>query len=210
MLKIPIKAGQITNLTDARYFAARGVKWLSFYLKDTHQFTKQLQEVKAIKEWIEGPILLVELDLNTRDTLEVMNYLELDAIQLTKHAHLEQVEELKDFILFKEVVFSSENTIQNLFANEKPFANYVNYFVFNFKKAGLCWEDMNAKQKAELKAVCENFPVILHIDIDPENLNELLNEIEIEALELIGGEEEKVGVKSFEELDEILEALENL
>lgn len=210
MLKIPIKGGQIGNLTDARYFAAKGVEWLSYDLNTTDRFSSRLQEIKAIKEWVEGPIMIAELDLtDTKDILEVINYLELKAIQLTMSTSLEQVEELKDFTLFKEVIYSSSNTLQNLFAQEKQFTKYINYFVLNFKKEELSWENLNINQKEELKFVCENFPIILNIDIDPKNLESLLNNIEIEGLELIGGEEEKIGIKSFDELDELLEVLEN-
>ena len=39
-------------------------------------------------------------------------------------------------------------------------------------------------------------------------LNEMLETVQIHGLSLKGGEEEKVGYKSFDELDEVLDALE--
>jgi len=57
MLTRRVIAADITNLTDARYFAARGVDYLMFDLSQL-----PLDKLLEIKEWVEGPsaILLVD------------------------------------------------------------------------------------------------------------------------------------------------------
>ena len=48
----------------------------------------------------------------------------------------------------------------------------------------------------------------MSIDFELDQLNEMLEKVQIHGLSLKGGEEEKVGFKSFDELDEIIDALE--
>jgi len=50
MLKIKVKASQITNLTDARYFAAWEVEWLGFNFDEGSAHYIPPVEMKAIKE----------------------------------------------------------------------------------------------------------------------------------------------------------------
>ena len=61
----------------------------------------------------------------------------------------------------------------------------------------------------DLKEICEAFKIILSIDFQKDTLDEILK-LNLYGLNLKGGEEERVGVKSFDELDEILDALEVL
>ena len=58
------------------------------------------------------------------------------------------------------------------------------------------------------KTLCDRFKIILSIDFELDQLNEMLETVQIHGLSLKGGEEEKVGFKSFDELDEIIDALE--
>ncbi len=56
MKKLKIIAHKITNLTDARYFAAKGVDWMGFLIHEK----EQLASIKQIMQWIEGPQILVQ------------------------------------------------------------------------------------------------------------------------------------------------------
>ena len=54
MLKRKVIATDITNLTDARYFAARGVDFLLFDLD-----AMSIISIQEIADWIEGPMVLL-------------------------------------------------------------------------------------------------------------------------------------------------------
>ena len=60
MLDRKIIAQNITNLTDARYFAAWGVDYISFNIIPESAFYVTLDTIKEIKDWVEGPDCLVE------------------------------------------------------------------------------------------------------------------------------------------------------
>jgi len=53
MLKTKIIAADLQNLTDARYFAAWLVDYMSFNLSEE---SANLSKIKEIMDWVEGPI----------------------------------------------------------------------------------------------------------------------------------------------------------
>ncbi len=65
MLKTKVIASDITNLTDARYFAARGVDYLMFYMKDI-----DIEDIIAIKEWVSGPKIILYFDKNDTSLID--------------------------------------------------------------------------------------------------------------------------------------------
>ena len=54
MIQKEIIAANITNLTDARYFAAQGVQYLMFDLGEI-----SINQIVEIKEWVSGPEILL-------------------------------------------------------------------------------------------------------------------------------------------------------
>jgi len=50
----------ITNLTDARYFAAWGVDYLSFNMNAESEYYLPWEKISEIIEWVEGPGALIE------------------------------------------------------------------------------------------------------------------------------------------------------
>ena len=60
MLKIKVKASQITNLTDARYFAAKEVEWLSFDFTEGSSTYIDPMKARAMFDWVEGPCIVGE------------------------------------------------------------------------------------------------------------------------------------------------------
>ena len=59
-----------------------------------------------------------------------------------------------------------------------------------------------------LAKLCESFRVILSIVSKPEQIVEILAKINPLGFNFVGGDEEKVGFKSFDDLDEIFDLLE--
>lgn len=57
--KRQVIASGITNLTDARYFAAMGVDWMGFDLRTEPRIP--VEQMHAIMDWVEGPRWFVEI-----------------------------------------------------------------------------------------------------------------------------------------------------
>ncbi|MFT5164881.1 MAG: phosphoribosylanthranilate isomerase [Saprospiraceae bacterium] len=208
MLKISVKASQITNLTDARYFAAREVEWLGFNLDTGTENAIPPQQISAIKEWVEGPKIVGEFGLQSPDEIKVIaEYLELDAIQIGLFADTESIRKVLDIPILKEIVIENED-----FAGVQPLieslSSMVEIFIFDLVKNGIKWSDLSSKAIALLKSLCAKNKILFNIDLTLEELPLFMAQIHPLGLVLLGDEEEKVGYKSFDELDEILDFLE--
>jgi len=211
MLKTKVKASQVTNLTDGRYFAAWEVEWIGFNLElgtDSYVDPKKLKE---IRDWLEGPKYVGEFGLSAATTIrETAEFLSLDAIQLNHFADIETVKSLSDIPIIKEVLILKEADNAGLLATLKTFDASVDTFLLDFTKSGISWEEVQAGTYLDyeiLKTACANHKVILSVDYSEENVNTILETLAPFGINLTGGEEEKVGFKNFEDIDEIIEAI---
>ena len=92
MLKIKIKASDITSLTDARYFAAKEVEWLSFNFTEGVVGYIQPMKARAIFEWVEGVKIVGEFNSMTAD--EINFYTEGWSLQAVQVGHFTPIEEV--------------------------------------------------------------------------------------------------------------------
>lgn len=212
MLKTKVKASAVTNLTDARYFAAREVEWLGLPLGQGAESNVAPAAAKAFVEWVDGVKIVGEFGFSDAAEIQEMHeYLWFDAVQVGMFTPLEELMKLERLAIIKEVIFEKSASEKELAEHLSTYAARCDYFLLNFEKTGITWEDVKAGQPFSveaLRALCEKYQVILAMDFSPENLPEILTQINPHGLNLTGGEEEKVGFKSFDELDEILDELE--
>lgn len=214
MLKTQVKASSITNLTDARYFAAWEVKWLGFNL-DTHD-DNYIQPVvmKAIKEWVDGVEVVGEFGMQSaEEILAAANLLELDVVQVGPFVELSTVELLSDLTVIKEIIIETTTAEIEIATVIQDFAPFCQYMIIDFEKNGITYQDLKDGTSISLdflSAICKKNEIILSIDCPSEELNELLENIQPAGLRVKGGEEEQVGMKSYDELDDFFEAIEIL
>lgn len=212
MLKIKIKASGIANLTDARYFAAREVEWLGFRLGDGTDGTLSLSAVKAIAEWVDGVKIIGEFDFApAAEILAASEQLRFDAVQVGMFTPAFEMEKLAGLTVIKEVVVEKNASDSTLAAYLNEYASYCDYFLLDFSKSGIQWDDVKLGKPIALDTLEEmmrSHKIILALDFDAALAAEVLERLHPSALSLSGGAEEKVGLKSFEQLDAILDQLE--
>ncbi len=191
MLKTKIIAADLQNLTDARYFAAWLVDYMSFNLSDP---SADLPKVKEIMDWVEGPIFSAQYTgLEDQKTIEAqLEALAIDHLILGPYANQNLIE--SDWNVTKTILL--DETINELTSNH----SYITQSTKTFS-------DFNQEEKNTLKELCNAHSIYLDFGFISADIKEILD-LGITGLVLRGGEEEKVGVKSYEDLDEILEALE--
>jgi len=215
MLKTKVKASNITNLTDARYFAAWEVEWLGFNFEQGSENYIAPVSMKAIKEWVEGVKFVGEFPFaSAEDIHATVEALGLDAIQVGMFTEVAVLEKLNNVTVIKEVVVSPEVDEASLESHLKLYASHVEYFLLSFEKSGTTWEMLKDGKSqisvAALEKICAEYKIILSIDLSQDALEDIIAIPNLYGLNVKGGEEEKVGVKSFDELDEIFEAIEIL
>lgn len=208
MLQLSVKASQITNLTDARYFAAREVEWIGFSVDTGSESAVQPQKINAIKEWVEGPKIVAEFGLQTLDEIKsLVEYLQVDAIQINMLSDAIAISEIVDLPILKEIVIDSEDfsDVQTMIKTQEAI---VEFFILDFAKNNFKIETLNNDSFQLLKTLCASHKILFSINDQKEIISDFIERVKPYGLVLLGGEEEMVGFKSFDELDEILDLLE--
>ena len=212
MLKTKVKASSVTNLTDARYFAAWEVHWLGFDLDPHSERHLSPKAFEAIREWVDGVEITGEFNLQSPEEIrEAVEVLQLDAVQAGPLIGLEALTRLELAVpLIKELIPEPGRPLADLQGTFSDYAPHVRLFLLDLLKGGWSWEKLQADPKAhaDLTELAGQYPLLLALDLPPAAVNAFLEEIHAEGLAVQGGEEEKVGYKSFDELDELFEALE--
>ena len=191
MLKTKIIAADLQNLTDARYFAAWLVEYMSYDLSNANV---DLSKVKEIMDWVEGPISIAQYtgmeDPQHIDTQ--LTSLSIDHLILGPYASEDLVN--SDWQVIQSILLDEE--VDTLRSDRTYIAQTADTFA-NFSD----------EKKNRLKEICNTNSIFLDCGFVANDVEEILS-LGIEGLVLRGGEEEKVGVKSYDDLDEIFEALE--
>ena len=209
-----IKASSINNLTDARYFAAWNAEWLGFSLELGHSNYTPPQDVKEIKDWLVGPKIVGEFGLaqSLEEIQAAIELLHLDGVQLSMFADDTIARNLHGTSIIKEWVLEDLARLDAFAHQCEVLGDVVHYFYLNLEKNGISWQDLKANPAAleQLQALCQEYAIIISIVCPAAELEAFLNAVQPHGLSLEGGEEEKIGVKSFDDLDEIFEMLEAL
>jgi phosphoribosylanthranilate isomerase len=209
MLKLKIKASQITNLTDARYFAAKEVEWLSFnFTENTENYIESMQ-ARAMIPWVEVPHIVGEFD--GFDAESVNFYAENWDLKAVQVGAATEVFDLKSDYIIKKIVIKSTTTAPILRGVLLPLANIATAFELDFEENKVSFAALKNERHPlsinDLSSLFEDFKIILNIDFQLGELDEIID-LNPFGLSLKGGEEERVGVKSYDELDEIFDKLE--
>jgi phosphoribosylanthranilate isomerase len=212
MLKIKIKASQITSLTDARYFAAKDVEWLSFNFNEKEASYIDPMVARAMFDWVAVPTIVGEFDHNTAEEINFYaTHWGLKAVQVGFFTPLSIVKQIEGIPVIKEFRIEEFTNTDYLRDELLAFSPYVQAFQLNFDKNGITWEDLKNPSAMitveDLTSLCEDFNIILSIDFQPFSLNEI-TELKLYGLNVKGSAEERIGVKSFDDLDEIFDELE--
>jgi phosphoribosylanthranilate isomerase len=200
-----IKASRVTNLTDARYFAARGASYIGFNLEEGTEGYLDPIYMKAIKEWLEGPGIVGEFGTaSPAVAAEAASFLGLDAVQINAGSHLGELGDLAGTETILRL--DGQSGIHVISSISESAAPFVSHFLLDFSGTEN-WTEILENNAAEWLDLFKKYSVFVHADFSPEHPGWLASAFGVAGISVTGGEEEKVGVKSFEELDAILDML---
>jgi phosphoribosylanthranilate isomerase len=200
-----IKASRVTNLTDARYFAARGASYIGFNLEEGTEGYLDPIYMKAIKEWLEGPGIVGEFGTaSPAVAAEAASFLGLDAVQINAGSHLGELGDLAGTETILRL--DGQSGIHVISSISESAAPFVSHFLLDFSGTEN-WTEILENNAAEWLDLFKKYSVFVHADFRPEHPGWLASAFGVAGISVTGGEEEKVGVKSFEELDAILDML---
>jgi phosphoribosylanthranilate isomerase len=208
-LKIHVKAAHITSLTDARYFAAREVTWLGFCFDPKNTAYIQPSVVKAMKEWVEGPQLVGEFGAQAADEiLAIAAAIGLDAVQIPYNFPADALSALTSHSVIVHLLMSEITNTAALRAAIEATNAIASGYLFDFEEQ--TWGEIIAGEIpfVELEHIFNEYKCVLHSNLSPDTLPDVLKFLRPYSIELRGSAEEKVGIKSFDEMDELLDLLE--
>lgn len=192
MLRTKIIASSISNLTDARYFSAWGVEGLGFDLNKENPGHTSPMLVNAIKDWVSGPQIIGEFNglQSKEEILELIKMLDLEAIQLGPFAPKEWT---FDIPIYREMLISETDIPPN-----------ANFIIVKLDAELDNWKD----ELSKIEKISKKKPCYIDFSLNVKEYSHMFDITSPEGIILRGGEEEKVGFKSYDEIDEILEYLE--
>jgi phosphoribosylanthranilate isomerase len=193
-----VKASGIVNLTDARYFAAQAVDYLTFHLEPGSPDYADPLVLRAIREWVEGPAIFGSFSQSSvAEVILLADTLGLDGLVLSWSEYGEVLHQLKGRVLMLEVdKLPAGRPMEEVL---REIDALVTYFILPVSvETDLDW----------LRTLCAEFPVLLKFQGDGLNVVDILRFVEPVGIDLEGGAEERVGVKSFDALEDIFNFLE--
>ncbi|MBK8557166.1 MAG: hypothetical protein IPL65_15985 [Lewinellaceae bacterium] len=198
-----ILASRITSLTDARYFAAKNVSYLGFNLESNAEGFLDPIYMKAIREWVEGPQIVGAFSHTPVEEIrEAAIFYGLDAVELSDK-NLSDLSTMGGIPVLLRTAYTGD---MDALASVLEAANGKAVYIV---VENLFWSSISAAQ-ADWRALCSRAPLLLDIDVSPTELPAMLDALQPAGLSFSGSEEEKVGVKSFDEIDALFDVLETL
>ncbi len=209
-LRCRVKAAAVANLTDARYFAALGVDYLGFALEPGASGFVDADQVATLRDWIEGPALVGEFGhVDVARIVEQAAALRLDVIQVGPFGKTRELAAATELPVLQELIMGPNLGIEEAQRIVDGNGASVQAFIVNFSRNASTWEWLREQPTMInwLEELCDDFAVLLDVPAAPYQIDEILDTLSPEGLQLTGGEEEAVGVKDFDELDEWFEVL---
>jgi phosphoribosylanthranilate isomerase len=200
-----LKASSVTNLTDARYYAAKEVDYLGFNLEEGTEGFLDPVYMKAIREWVTGPFITGEFSRSpVAHVAAAAEFFGLDVVQLSAEHHLDHLADLRSLDILLHVQASADMaSLEQVFHAASPF---VSCFILDCSNLDHC-EPLLYDNKAFWNALLALRPTLLQANLSAQSVSSLFEQLDFAGLSLVGGEEERVGVKSFDQIEEILEAI---
>lgn len=209
MHAVKIKAGKITNLSDARYFSAMGVEMLGFCLDPTVDEHLTLQTFAPIRGWVEGPVMIAELGfMEPEQLLSTTALIQVDGVQLSMFSQVPDAIYDSEMRVIREIPVENRDDKQSL-TKKLSACQHEEEVLMDCMAGNLSWPVLqgNSALLAGIVAGCQRYNTILRMDFQPSQLPEILATLPLYGIELLGGAEEKVGFKSYEDLDAVFELL---
>lgn len=200
MFKTKILADKISNLTDARYFSARCCDVICFEIPDINDVSKGIFLINSIKEWVAGPDIFIRTNgLGLEDLGSVINEIAPTGILVSFFDDYDP-EALRDKFLIKEIIPEQDNYETLSDVNQSFDA-----IMLDTRNTGLLTDGAFLNK---LRQLSSDFQIY----IKSHDFVELLQVVEsldyVSGIGINGGTEFKTGLKSYEEIDELLDGLE--
>ena len=214
MLATQLLASGITHLTDARYFAAWEVDYLAFPVGANNPEAISWDYLNALREWVEGPAIVAELGaIGEVDAwVKVLREQRIDHALVLHPVPASAPEKFKTagIQLILHVPVEGYQDVDDV-AEALATGADAGAIVLDFERGGITLADLKAGHPFGLPAldqVLQQHTCLLRIDLGTTDPKAFSEAHPIAGFAVRGSSEEKVGYKSFDDLDGLFEGLE--
>jgi phosphoribosylanthranilate isomerase len=195
---------EINNLSDARYCAGMGVDIIGFNLDKGQASGVTPEAVREIAGWLAGVQLAGAFAGAAAEEInELARQCGLNLVLLNATYLVDDLTKI-DLPVIMQVEIHKDTYEKELAQMLELYQPYVQYFLVT--SAGFqAIDDTNLQF---LQQLAQRFPVLLGFGLDQENVVQVLEQVKPAGIALKGGHEIKPGLKSFDDLADILEMLE--
>ena len=192
----------VENLSDARYSAGMGVDLLGFKLDPTDDSSLKKEQFNEISEWISGVKIVGEFgDTNPEEIRELINNYKVDYLMISNESQIYDFSMIGIPLIYKMVISNdNKNDLDSIF---NYCSGTVDYFLMDSDQV-----ELNETDKALISKSGSKYPIILGYGITINNAKMIVDELNLAGICLKGSPELRPGYKDFEEMADILEALE--
>lgn len=200
-LRTFVKVGSITNLSDARFCAGFGVDLLGFDINPASPDYISIDEANEIMGWVAGPAFVAQFgNMSVDEIIKLQEennfpYIEVDNYEAAK-ALLARGYKL----ILRHMVSKNEDLDQlhSMLNNELNFS----HLIVDCEHPEMIPEIEKALESKE------NISRLKAYDVELSQLDHIIQVQPYNGIELKGSHEEKPGFKEYDDLADILEALE--
>ncbi|MEL6559029.1 MAG: phosphoribosylanthranilate isomerase [Bacteroidota bacterium] len=196
-----VKVGEITNLSDARYCAGMGVDLLGFNVVEGTPGYVDPEKFAEIAGWVVGVSYCAEIS-DYYPGKELMESLKNADISYIESTSLEILKNLTGFSKIFKLTIDSENDIHQLIDSYPEADDICDYILIESDN-----DQLFDQIDQSLRSVSGDARVLKAYNLTEKNVMTLNADI-FNGVALKGSEEIKPGYKDFDELAEILEALD--
>ena len=206
MLATKVLAFGVTHLTDARYFAAWYCDFLCFPLGEGDDgATIAVENFLAIREWVEGPAMVAELATTDNENYWATQLREwgVEWVMLPSGADtlVYKAAGLNVIIYFPVAGYHSAEDVR-----EALHDKVVDYFVVDLTAGGITLADLESESPFGTDVLTDR--VLVRTDVDGGAALDMARRAGVAGYAVRGSTEEKVGYKSFDEVEGLFEGLE--
>ncbi len=193
-LKTFVKVSGINNLSDARYCAGMEVNQLGFNIEEGNSNYTDSEKFAEISEWLSGVEYVGEIENKQEVDQSILSNYRLDAIQVSSPKLVSDAAKSGLPVILKiDIAMLTEELLSSL-------KDQVSYFLVESFHQG--------ELSPEFLAMTTNYPIVTAFGVSAETINYHIDNSNLKGIALQGGTEIRPGLKDFDEMADILEAIE--
>jgi phosphoribosylanthranilate isomerase len=193
-----VKISNVTNLSDARYAAAVGIDYIGFCFDPASENYVAPIKAKEMIDWLSGSHIVGEFGNQSPEEIkDISELLNIDVIEVNNRILPDELLHIGKAIIKK--IDLAEYNDEQLKNELQAYSSVCDAFHLFHSKSN--------QEPHTLANLASTFQIIYGFKITPTSVKSVIVTYKPFAINVSGGTEEKVGIKDFDELSDLLEVI---